>query len=316
MDESAASANNPEPSQAVMSVGATLRQERERMGLSVADIANRIKFAPKQVEALEADDVEHLPQGPFLRGFVRSYARALQLDEVALVAALPVDPSQQPVVREKKVDVPFPTAQSLRRINVMWLAGALGVALVLGLFVWLSDSEPTAKPIEMVVEPVALPASAVAASEVVATEGTELPPVKEVEPVKPAEPKKADEVKKVTEPKKVAEPKPSVAQPLPQIEAASAPVAVKTPLPLEILKRRPLHFVFSKDAWAEVIDVNGVILLSRTNPAGSEQWIGGPKRAPYDVTIAHPASVKLYYKGKEIDLSPYAAMDTARLKVE
>lgn len=327
MDEFEASADKPEPVQPAMNVGSTLRQARERMGLSVADIANRIKFAPKQVEALEANDVEHLPQGPFLRGFVRSYARALQLDEVALIAALPVDPSQQPAAKDKKVDVPFPTAQSLRRINVMWLAGALGVALVLGLFVWLSDGEPTTKPVEIVVEPVALPASAVAASAVAATEVPPLEPVKAVEPVKPAEPRKADEVKKVVEPKKAdevkkvaelkkaPEPKTSVAQP--QIEAASAPVAaVKTPVPLEILKRRPLHFVFSKDAWAEVIDVNGAILLSRTNPAGSEQWIGGPKRAPYDVTIAHPASVKLYYKGKEVDLSPYAAMDTAHLKVE
>jgi cytoskeleton protein RodZ len=83
-----------------------------------------------------------------------------------------------------------------------------------------------------------------------------------------------------------------------------------------LLKRRPLHFVFSEKTWAEVIDVNGNILLSKTNPGGSEQWIGGPKRAPYDITIGHPESVKLYYKGKEIDLSPYAGMETARLKVE
>jgi cytoskeleton protein RodZ len=101
-----------------------------------------------------------------------------------------------------------------------------------------------------------------------------------------------------------------------QIAAASAPAAVKTPVPLEQLKRRPLHFVFNETAWAEVIDVNGAILLSKTNLAGSEQWIGGPRRAPYDITIAHPDNVKLYYRGKEIDLSPYAGMDIARLRVE
>jgi hypothetical protein len=65
-----------------------------------------------------------------------------------------------------------------------------------------------------------------------------------------------------------------------------------------------------------VIDVNGEILLSRTNPRGSEKWIGGPRRAPYDITIAHPDTVKLYYRGKEVDLTPYAGMETARLKVE
>ncbi len=40
----------------------------------------------RQVEALEANDFPHLPQATFLRGFVRSYARMLKLDEVALIA--------------------------------------------------------------------------------------------------------------------------------------------------------------------------------------------------------------------------------------
>jgi hypothetical protein len=74
--------------------------------------------------------------------------------------------------------------------------------------------------------------------------------------------------------------------------------------------------VFNESSWAEVIDAHGVVLLSRNNPSGSEKWIGGPRHAPYDISIAHPANVKLYFKGKEIDLSAYAGMDVAHLKVE
>ena len=55
-----------------------LREARERLGLSVADVAAQIKFAPRQIEALEADDFKHLPEAAFLRGFVRSYAKILQ----------------------------------------------------------------------------------------------------------------------------------------------------------------------------------------------------------------------------------------------
>jgi cytoskeleton protein RodZ len=133
--------------------------------------------------------------------------------------------------------------------------------------------------------------------------------------VQPDEVAKAPAIVETAEPAKAADP--IAVAPAPQSVAASAPaVTDKPPVPLELLKRRPLHFVFSEDAWAEVKDVNGDLLLSRTNPRGSEKWIGGPKRAPYDITITPPTSVKLYYRGKEIDLSPYAGMETARLKVE
>src|SRR5512142_1691440 len=81
--------------QPALNVGMALREAREGLGLSVHDIADRIKFAPKQVEALEANDFSHLPEAAFLRGFVRSYARVLQLDEAALIAALPAELTRQ-----------------------------------------------------------------------------------------------------------------------------------------------------------------------------------------------------------------------------
>lgn len=314
------------PERSALNVGITLREAREGLGLSVLDVAERIKFAPKQVEALEANDFAHLPEAPFLRGFVRSYARMLSLEEAPLIAALPAELGKQ-TVRAQSEDAVFPAVQSQRPANLIWLAGALGVALVLGLFVLLHDGQSNVKPTDVVVEPVPLPIPEPAGSAVMgasAVMDTEQPNAaaadvqpKTAEVVNAAEPVKVQEAVKVVEPKKVtANTQPAVA-PLPQIAAGSAPVATaKPPVPLELLKRRPLHFVFSETAWAEVIDVNGVILLSRTNPAGSEQWVGGARRAPYDISIAHPKSVKLYYKGREIDLSAYASNDIAHLKVE
>ena len=46
----------------VVSLGKMLREARELAGLSVADVANQIKFAPRQIEALEADDFQNLPE--------------------------------------------------------------------------------------------------------------------------------------------------------------------------------------------------------------------------------------------------------------
>lgn len=298
-----------------LNVGMALREAREALGMSVHDVAERIKFAPKQVEALEANDFAHLPEAAFLRGFVRSYARVLQLDEVSLLAALPREPAKQPVARSQAVNVAFPAIRSLRSINMLWLAGALGIVLLLGLFVLLSGTEPTAKTAAIIVEPVSLPGAEAAVSAVADT-GVQpkLPDAVAVEA-----PKKAPETNKIPESLKRPEPAkavPPVINPLPQIDAASAPVAAKPPIPLEVLKRRPLHFVFNESAWAEVLDSRGVVLLSRTNPRGTEKWVGGPRHEPYDISIAHPANVKLYYRGKEIDLSAYAGMDVVHLKLE
>jgi cytoskeleton protein RodZ len=350
------------PRQPVLDVGKTLREAREVMGLSVHDIANRIKFAPRQVEALEANDFANLPQATFLRGFVRSYARVLQLDEAALIAALPGDPTAQIVSKAQVVDVAFPTSLSLQRFNLLWLGGALGVALLLGLFIFTRGGESTVKPDEVVVESVSLPpadsaASAVAETAVVETK--EQPVTEEVDKVvvprkmpekvapqkmpeavvtnklsEPVVPKKMPETmvpyklpesvvpyklpepvvpKKMPEPVK-AEP---VVTPAPQITAASAPVAVdKSDIPLESLMRRPLHFIFREAMWAEVIDARGAVLLSRNVPRGSEKWIGGPGRAPYDITISNPRKVKLFYRGEQIDLSAYPATEMAHLKVK
>ncbi len=309
------------PQQPQLNVGMVMREARERLGMSVNDVAERIKFAPRQVEALESNDFAHLPQTTFLRGFVRSYARVLQLDEEALLASLPAaEQHKQVVAKASGVDVPFPAAQLLRRINVQWLAGALGVALLLGLFVWLHEDTPVNIPDALVVEPVALPAAESAVASAVPAVG----PAKNPELATVVETKKAvAEVKKPTEHKKPieqskqVEPAQPVVVPKPEAESAVEPMETEKPsVALEVLKRRPLHFVFEQDAWAEVKDVNGVVLLSRMNRQGSEKWIGGPRRAPYDVSISRPGNVKLYYKGREIDLSAYASMEVAHLKVE
>ena len=132
---------------------------------------------------------------------------------------------------------------------------------------------------------------------------------------------RGDESKESSEPKSIAEhanSKSTIVKPVPKPEVSTTePITTaKSAIPLEVLKRRPLHLMFGENTWAEVIDGHGVVLLSRNNPRGSEKWVGGPKHAPYDISISHPAHVKLYYMGKLIDLSAYAGMEVAHLKVE
>ena len=120
-----------------VSLGKLLREARERHGLSVADVAAQIKFAPRQIEALEADDLKHLPEAAFLRGFVRSYAKILQLDAQALLEALPQSKNAVPEQIVTPVNEPFPAAHSSKRQNQILLGAALLIAVIVaGFAVW------------------------------------------------------------------------------------------------------------------------------------------------------------------------------------
>lgn len=144
-------------------LGDTLRAAREARGLSVADVVHQIKYAPRQIEALEAEEFAHLPEPAFLRGFVRSYARLLQIDAAPLLAALPQAEISVPPVLNASVEAPFPNAQSVtRKFNLIWLAAALLVAALLATLSWWSRlPTPVAQPAQTVapvlVQPVALP---------------------------------------------------------------------------------------------------------------------------------------------------------------
>ena len=69
--------------------GARLKAAREAAGLSLDQVAQQLKLAPRQVKALEDEDFARLPGRTFARGFVRNYARLLNLDGDDLLALLP-----------------------------------------------------------------------------------------------------------------------------------------------------------------------------------------------------------------------------------
>jgi cytoskeleton protein RodZ len=66
--------------------GAKLRSARERSGLSLRVIADTTRISVRALEALERNDITHLPGGIFSRGFVRAYARQVGLDPEETIA--------------------------------------------------------------------------------------------------------------------------------------------------------------------------------------------------------------------------------------
>ena len=65
--------------------GERLKRERELREVTLEEITAHTRIGPRFLEALENEDWEKLPGGVFNRGFVRSVARYLGLDEESLL---------------------------------------------------------------------------------------------------------------------------------------------------------------------------------------------------------------------------------------
>ena len=115
-------------------LGAFLRAEREKMKLSQEEIAQKMRLRRFVIDAIENEAWDRLPPPVFVKGFVRSYARTLELDETK---ALDLYRLTAPPEREtlKPVALPRPT----HRGRALLILGVLVVVLCV-LYFWHQQS--------------------------------------------------------------------------------------------------------------------------------------------------------------------------------
>jgi len=274
--------------------GRVLAQAREQRGQTIAEVAQQLKLSPHQIESLEADDYSKLPGPVFVRGFVRNYARLLNLDPEPLLSRL--EPSQATLSAINAVphsqEIPF---EGGRKSRWPWLAAALMllVTAVL-LFDVLFPARPPAPAPELPVTP--LPVAPLPATP---SAVTETPPIEPVAPVAPL--------------LQWLPPAPPGDTPAPAVQGNVPPVPAPQPA-APVAGGAELRLVFERQSWVEVRDRNDRVLFSQLNPAGAVQTVQGTP--PLSLVVGNAASVRLTYKGKAVDLAPHTETDVARLTLE
>jgi cytoskeletal protein RodZ len=73
--------SSPIQDNAMETLGGFFQRARERQGLSLEQIASQTRIQQQHLQALEEENFASLPAKVFTKGFVRSYARALGLDD-------------------------------------------------------------------------------------------------------------------------------------------------------------------------------------------------------------------------------------------
>lgn len=111
--------------------GDRLRRERETRGITLEQVSESTKISTRALQALEQEQFDKLPGGIFNKGFVRSYARHLDLNEEQAVAdfiAACGGEKEQPLP-----DPPIPRAVALGQrteAHANWRGFALLVVLL------------------------------------------------------------------------------------------------------------------------------------------------------------------------------------------
>lgn len=62
-------------------LGEKLRKAREEKGISISEVAEQTRISPLYLDAIDADNFKPLPGGIFNKGFIRSYAKYVGVDE-------------------------------------------------------------------------------------------------------------------------------------------------------------------------------------------------------------------------------------------
>lgn len=273
----------------------------------MADVAQAIKFGVRQIEAVERDDFSKLPGATMVRGFIRSYAKLLHVDPVALLALYDKQVPAAIAAIAVLPDAGAPLPQFGGRGNPLlrfWLPASSIVVLLVAIgvyFFW--------QPL-----PASMPSAAAPAEP---AEVTGLPPAdggsadgsSNSEPVS-AVPATAEMLVASSSamPATPAETGAVTAIPAsPGMIATSATSAVDPEV-------HRLVFVFDQISWVEVKDATAKVIFAQNNLPGTQQVVSG--RPPFAVVVGNAPHVRLLYEDRQVDLQPYTKVDVARFNLE
>lgn len=300
----------PTPASAA-TAGRLLREARMKAGVHLAVLSVTLKVPVRQLEALEADELDPGKGPVFYRGLASSVCRHLQTDAAPILALLPQTTAHlQPLLRSVQ---PLESEGSVRISNVPWgrmvSSKVVWVAALLlfmtGAFLWMPGPAQWAWLDDV---------KSLMADEVVSQEVTEpvVPPpatVTEILPVPVATTASADA--------SIPAPSASVVSPaLAPAAPMSQPVQSTPPAKPVVSASAEPEWVFSAsgDSWLEVRNAQKAVVWSGVVKAGESTRIQSP--LPVSVVVGRAQVVTATLRGQPFDLKPHTQVTVARFEVK
>ncbi len=301
-----------------------LRHAREAAGLKREDLVLRTRLDPKVIDALESEDYGKLVAGAFVKGYIRSIARELNLDPVPLIAQYEAQVQvEDPAISDFESRPPSQITSS--SISVRAASVAIGLGLLVLVALWWQRSyqnqdEPAADAASLAEEatsPAPEPAIPLPyAYTIVEHSAAPLAPTESWRRQTDGTIPPATSGEGGTGPTGAGavEPAPAQSAAVTGAEtataAAVAPAAGERPAPGSPLPGGELVLTATADSWVEITDLAGKRLFFGLVKPGRPIGVGG--KAPYDIVIGNAPAVEMSFRGEAVDLDARAINGVAR----
>ncbi|MGL9769632.1 MAG: cytoskeleton protein RodZ [Sodalis sp. (in: enterobacteria)] len=268
-------------------MGGRLRQARENMGLSQQAVAKQLCLKVSTVQDIENDHVNPNLASTFLRGYIRSYARLVQISEEELT---PMIVKQAPIKALKVMPMQSVLLRKARKKRDGWLMGITWVILFVVITLtgewWWQNHQAIQQDIANIADK--------SSAQLLRGDNFALVPLGD----------SADDICQQLEADQAAI---TDAADVPVTALSSSPATTElTPNITSLTTSNTLPELvmnFTGDCWLEVCDASGKKLFSGIQHSGAKLNLTG--QTPYKLKIGAPAAVQLQYQGKPVDLSPF-----------
>ncbi|NAZ92571.1 RodZ domain-containing protein [Vibrio toranzoniae] len=277
-----------------LEAGTLLKNKRESLGLTQKQISDRLKLRVTLIQQIEENQFESDQVATFMRGYIRSYAKYVNLDEKVVLSALHHAGDAQHQEQEM-LSFSRKTKTEKHNSRIMLLTWSIFavIAGISSLWWWQNQQQDTLSqslvnaesPEELVVE------------EPLTPELDSLAVIESVDAltvVSAAE--SSDTLTQVEETQAAAEVDSAVAEP-----EVVTPESVASQLVMQ----------FSADCWIQVKDAAGKTLSTGIKKAGQTLNLSGT--APYKVILGAPEGVSMTFASEPVDLSGYTSGKVARI---
>ncbi|HDS1699172.1 MULTISPECIES: RodZ domain-containing protein [Pseudomonas] len=316
--------------------GELLRLAREKRDWSQAEVARKLNLTVSSLNHVETGAFDKLPGHTFARGYIRAYAKLMDLDQAALVDAFDrytgTHAKGSDVHSLGRIEEPVRLSHNiLRGVSLLLLVAVVGG----GFFWWQDQGSLRGKELAKI---------ALEHVEVESADGTtQIHPLDEpedqavsvgqqaesaplaLEQGAAEQPAAAEQAPVSSEPAIAAAPAPAQqapAQPAPAaspapvtppVQAAAAPAPAAAEPAAVPTGSAKVAIQFTADCWTQVSDGNGKVLFSAIKRKGDNLELTG--KPPFSVRLGFARGAQVSYNGQAVDVAPFTSGETARLKL-
>lgn len=290
----------------VLKVGERLQYARQAMQLSVADVADQLHITVTYVNLIERNQFHKLPGAIFARGYIKLYARLLNLPVDEIMACY----FEQSGDSTSECQVHLATNEygaSMRRHAIRWAVAIVVIVLLAPTLGWWyvhnddSDEVTVMTNEEVLPSPLPTENAEAAVNNNIAISSLA---VSEANPsfLLPAATNPTTSVTANTENKVTVT----------QTSKTALTDSQPSPNNADVLSKS-LDITFADKSWIQIKNIDGIMLHDAEHHAGEHITIGG--KPPFYVWVKNGKAVTILFNGEPVDINNVDSKGAARLVV-